>query len=93
MDNVIKHIRSEFKKHRIDYLLLGLTGIFFLVGLYLGRGQRIIEFIVTLAFCAFYIVWGIYHHATKHILRLPIVIEYILIGFLVLFLLRFILLP
>ena len=38
-------------------------------------------FIVMTAF--FYVVWGIIHHAVHHDLRAKIVIEYILIGGLV----------
>lgn len=92
MDKSVQHIVSELKKHPIDYVLFIFTGCVFLTCLILTAGQRFGSFLVILAFCAFYIFWGIYHHATKHVLRFSIVIEYILIGFLVLFLLRFILL-
>lgn len=75
-------------KHLFDYIFLILTSLLFLVGLYLMQGQRLASFIVVLIFAGIYILWGIYHHGSKHILSLRVVIEYILIAFSVLFLLQ-----
>ncbi|MCX7955788.1 MAG: hypothetical protein N2593_01620 [Patescibacteria group bacterium] len=93
MKNLFNQIKKEFKKHFFDYLLLITAGVFFLIGLNIFKGERIIEFIILLAFSSFYIIWGIYHHLIKDVFRLKIVIEYILIGFIVLFLLKIILIP
>ncbi|MCS6956652.1 MAG: hypothetical protein NZM02_02295 [Patescibacteria group bacterium] len=91
MKHLINQVKKELKKHFFDYLLLITAGVFFLIGLNIFKGERIIEFIILLAFSSFYIIWGIYHHLIKDVFRLKIVIEYILIGFIVLFLLKIIL--
>jgi succinate-acetate transporter protein len=39
-----------------------------------------------IAFTAFYICWGIYHHILTKTLRLKIMLEYMLIGFAIIFL-------
>jgi hypothetical protein len=46
-----------------------------------------------LAFTSFYIIWGIYHHIVDNSLHLKTLIEYILIGFTIIFLLKIIILP
>lgn len=76
-----------------DYLLFFTAGIFFLLALNYFRGERLIELVFLLAFVSFYIIYGVYHHAKKNELRLKIVIEYILLGFIALYLLRLIIFP
>lgn len=93
MKHLIEVFKKEFKKHYFDYLLLITAGVFFLIGLNVFKGERLIEFIIILAFASFYIIWGVYHHLIKDGLRLKIVLEYILIGFIILFLLKIILIP
>ncbi|MEK7177207.1 MAG: hypothetical protein AAB705_00085 [Patescibacteria group bacterium] len=91
--NLYSHLKSEFKNHLFDYLLLITAGIFFLILLNIFRGQRVIEFFVLVSFAFFYIVWGIYHHIINETLHLKTVVEYILIAFIVIFLLKIIILP
>ncbi len=93
MKHFVNHLKKEIKKHYFDYLLLITAGVFFLIGLNVFKGEKFIEFIILLAFSSFYIIWGIYHHLIKDMFRLKIVVEYILIGFIVLFLLKIILIP
>jgi len=94
---MVKHLYSnlkrEFKNHLFDYLFLITAGIFFLILLNIFRGERIIEFIILISFAFFYIVWGIYHHIIDETLHLKTVIEYILIAFIIIFLLKIIILP
>lgn len=90
---MIKFLKKEFNKHLLDYLLLFTAGIFFTLSLSLFRGERLLEFIILLSFISFYIIWGIYHHLVIDKLHFKIVLEYIMIGFLVIFLLRIIILP
>jgi len=90
---MIKFLKKEFQKHLLDYLLLFTAGIFFILSLNLFRGERFLEFIVILAFVSFYIIWGIYHHLIVDKFHFKIVIEYILIGFIFIFLLKIIILP
>lgn len=90
MKKYIAHLGKEFKTHTFDYLLLITAGIFFLLALNVFRGERFMIFITLLAFCAFYIVWGMYHHARNDSIRLKTVLEYIVIAFLILFLLKII---
>lgn len=93
MKQLIKHIHKEIDKHAFDYLLFLTAGIFFLVATHIFRGERFIEFIILLAFVSFYIIWGIYHHIIENTLHLKVVLEYILIGFTILFLIKILILP
>jgi hypothetical protein len=87
------HLKKEFKNHLFDYLLLITAGIFFLILLNIFRGERMIEFIILVSFAFFYIIWGIYHHIINESLHLKTVVEYILIAFIIIFLLKIIILP
>lgn len=51
------------------------------------------QFFILVIFTALYIIWGIYHHATHGDLHIKIVLEYILIGFTILYLLQMIISP
>ncbi|MGB9883053.1 MAG: hypothetical protein ACPLRN_00865 [Microgenomates group bacterium] len=93
MKNLINYLKKELKNHLFDYLLLFTAGIFFLLALNIFQGEKIIEFIILLSFVSFYIIWGIYHHLLKDRLYLKIMLEYILIGFIVLFLLKTLIFP
>lgn len=93
MNHAIKHIRKEFKKHTFDYLLFTTACVFFLVSLNIFKGERLVEFIILLAFVSFYIIWGLYHHIIEDSIHLKTVLEYVLIGFTVLFLIKAIILP
>ncbi len=84
---------TEVKKHLFDYLLLITAGIFFLVALNIFKGERFLEFIFLTAFAVFYILWGVYHHVIEDSLHLKIVIEYILIAFTLVFLMKIIIFP
>ena len=93
MKYLVHHLKKEVKSHTFDYLLLITAGIFFLVAVNFFRGQRLLEFTILLAFSGFYIIWGVYHHLIEDSLHLRTVIEYILIGFTILFLLKIIIFP
>jgi len=93
MKRFFTHILKEIRKNLFDYLLLITAGILFITTISVFRGERLIEFIILLAFVSFYIVWGIYHHIMESGLHLKIVIEYILIGFIFVFLLKLVILP
>ena len=93
MKLLIKHIKIEVKKHAFDYLLFFTAGVVFLTGLNVFRGERLLEFIILLSFVSFYIIWGIYHHIIEDSLHLKTVVEYILIAFTLMFLLKIIILP
>ena len=87
------NLQKELKNHIFDYLLLFTAGIFFLILLNIFRGQRVIEFFVLVSFAFFYIIWGVYHHIVNETLHLKTVVEYILIAFIIIFLLKIIILP
>ena len=93
MKQLTLHIKNEIKKHQFDYLLLITAGIFFLVAVNIFKGERLLEFIILLSFASFYIIWGTYHHIIENNLHLKIVVEYILIAFTILFLLKIIIFP
>lgn len=91
--HLYNNLKKELKNHLFDYLLLFTAGIFFLILLNLFRGQRGIEFFILVSFAFFYIIWGVYHHIVNETLHLKTVVEYILIAFIVIFLLKVIILP
>jgi len=93
MKYLITYFKKEIKGSALDYLLLMTAGIFFLVSINVFKGERLLEFIILLAFTSFYIIWGISHHIIKDTLHLKTVIEYILIAFTIIFLLKIIILP
>lgn len=93
MKELIKEIAHELSRHLFDYLLLISAGLFMILALQAFRGERALAFIIILAFAAFYIVWGVYHHVITRSARLKTVIEYILIGFTILFLIKIIIFP
>ncbi|MCL4364326.1 hypothetical protein M1328_03745 [Patescibacteria group bacterium] len=93
MEHLIVHLKKELKRHFFDYSLLITAGIFFLVAINAFRGERFLEFTILLAFASFYIIWGVYHHLIDNSLHLRNVLEYILIGFTILFLLKIIIIP
>jgi len=93
MQLFFKHFIKEIKKNLFDYLLLITAGILFITTINIFRGERVIEFVILLIFVSFYIVWGIYHHIVETGLHLKVVVEYILIGFIFIFLLKLVILP
>lgn len=93
MKNLLTHIKKEIVEHLFDYLLLITAGVFFLIAVNALKGERLLEFLILLAFVSFYIIWGVYHHIIRNDLHLKIVLEYILIGFTLMFLLKILILP
>lgn len=90
---MLNYLKKELKKHFFDYLLLITAGVFFLISLKLFAGERLLEFIMLLFFVSFYIIWGVYHHALNKNIHLKTVLEYILIGFTIIFLLKILIFP
>lgn len=93
MKHLIVYLKKELYKSLFDYLLLITAGVIFLISLNVFKGERLWEFIILFIFTSFYILWGIYHHIIDDSLHLKIVVEYILIAFTIMFLLKIIILP
>jgi hypothetical protein len=93
MKHLLKFVKKEVNNHTFDYLLFATAGVFFILALNLFKGERLLEFIILLSFISFYIIWGIYHHVIENTLRFKVVLEYVLIGFTILFLLKILILP
>ncbi|MBI4226572.1 hypothetical protein HY612_05675 [Candidatus Roizmanbacteria bacterium] len=93
MKQFITHLKKELRKSLFDYLLLVTAGVLFLFSLNVFKGERLLEFIILFIFISFYIIWGIYHHIIEDSLHLKTVVEYILIAFTLMFLLKIIILP
>ncbi len=93
MNHALAQLHRELKKNLFDYLLLFTAGVFFLISADLYKGERSIEFFVLVTYALFYIVWGVYHHIVDNSLHLKTVIEYILMAFTIIFLLKIIILP
>ncbi len=87
MKILLKHIRQEiWHRHLFDYLHIFTAAVFFVLTIRLFAGIRSIQIFMFIAFTAFYICWGIYHHILTKTLRLKIMLEYMLIGFAIIFL-------
>lgn len=70
----------KIKKHINYYLILCFVlavGVIFFLQIDSGSNLKV-SFLFTITL--FYVLWGIFHHLSKHNLSLKIVIEYILIG-------------
>lgn len=80
-------------KNAFDYLILITAGIFFILSLNIFKGEKFLEFIMLFIFVSFYILWGIYHHVIEDTLHLKTVLEYMLIGFIAIFLLKILIFP
>lgn len=93
MIHFLKQIKKELKRNLFDYLLLFTAGILFLISISVFRGERLLEFLILFMFVSFYILWGIYHHIIDDSLHLKTVVEYVLIAFTLMFLLKIIILP
>ena len=93
MKKFFKHIAKEIKAHSFDYVLFLTAGTFFIISLQIFNGERLIEFIILLAFTSFYIIWGMYHHIIDNSVHLKSIIEYILIGFTIIFLVKMLIFP
>jgi hypothetical protein len=91
MKHFPKYIARELKVHAFDYLVLITGGIFFLLAAYTFQGNKYASFVAVTAFCVLYILWGMYHHYRLGNLHIKNVVEYILIGFTFLYLLKIIL--
>lgn len=83
MQLLLNHIKSEVRLHLFDYLVLITTSCLFLVLLTIVSNSRLYVFLITLGYSILYIIWGTYHHARKRDLHLKNVLEYIIIGFIV----------
>ncbi|OIP82177.1 hypothetical protein AUK04_05110 [Candidatus Roizmanbacteria bacterium CG2_30_33_16] len=83
MQLLLNHIKSEVRLHLFDYLVLIIASGLFLVLLQIVVYSRFYVFLITLGYSIFYIIWGTYHHTRKCDLHLKNVLEYIIIGFIV----------
>lgn len=86
--SIFKKIENDAAHHIAEYLLLIISAICYLVFLSLFKGEHQKQLIVSFFFVAYYVMWGIIHHARDQSLHLKIVLEYILIGALAMLLLR-----
>ena len=87
MKTLLKHIRQElWHRHLFDYLLILTASVFFVLAIRVFAGIRGIQVFMFIAFTVFYICWGIYHHILTKTLRLKVILEYMFIGFAIMFL-------
>ncbi len=92
MKKFINHFKKEVKEHSLDYLFLTTGAVFFIIFLNAFSNERMLMFITIIAFSSFYIIWGIFHHSKSKTLHLKNMLEYILIAFLIIFIIKIILL-
>lgn len=85
---MIRHIKREiWHNHVFDYLLLATAAVFFVLSMRLFSGEKTMQILLVIAFAGFYIIWGMYHHIISNTMRIKIMLEYVLVGVSVLFLL------
>lgn len=75
-----EELLTELQKHYLEYLLLALASIFFLIFISLFSGQHLKQFFLLLIFTLYYLVWGAVHHSKDQSLSLKIMLEYGAIG-------------
>lgn len=92
MKKTITLLKKELKEHSLDYLFLATGAVFFMIFLNAFSTERMLMFVIIIAFAFFYILWGIFHHTKSQTLHLKNVLEYILIAFLIIFIIKTILL-
>lgn len=79
--------------HLFDYFMLCFSGVVFLAMLSIAAGERFLQLIIVTTYVSIYVLWGMYHHIKHDDLHLKTVLEYVLIGFTILFLLKLIIFP
>lgn len=85
MKHTIHIVHKEITTHPFDYSILTIAGFVTFLAISMLRGERLSQFYVLTAFVLFYIGWGFHHHYTQKTLRFPTMLEYVLIGFTLLF--------
>lgn len=90
MHHLTKALGKELKLHAFDYLTLISGGILFLLFVGTYQGSRYASFIAVVAFSILYIFWGMYHHYRLGNLHIKNIVEYILVGFTFIYLLKII---
>ena len=85
---VITKINKDIKAHLIEYLILFITSVLFLILMATFRGQHNKQFFILILFVCYYITWGYLHHEKDQTLSLKIIFEYVLFGGLALLLLK-----
>ena len=78
---------DDLKEHTIEYLILFVAVIVFLVLFFLFRFDKTSLLVVSTLGSIFYIGWGIIHHMLRGRLTKLITTEYLLFGLLVFLLL------
>lgn len=82
---------TDDERHFMHYMVL-LVGLFvFFVLFFLFRYNSFLQWMVGAGGCTFYVFWGVFHHALEHRLTSFVVMEYVLFGSLMLFLLTLVL--
>ncbi len=74
-------------------LIFTILSLAYLIALYLFYENKLSVFLLTSAYAFSYIIYGLYHHIEEKDLNLKIFLEYVLIGFTTLFLLKVLILP
>jgi len=80
------------KKHA-KLLIFTVLSITYLLAIYIFHENKLSVFLLTSAYAFSYLIYGLYHHIEQKDLNLKIFLEYVLIGFTTLFLLKVLILP
>ena len=75
-------------KENLTLIAFTFISILYLLFLYFVREKKLFSYLLTVLYVCLYIFYGIYHHYKKKDLTLKILLEYVLIGSIVLFILK-----
>lgn len=67
-------------RHKLDYFLLAIFSLVYVVFFLWNQLNSQLLFISTLAFGGVYFLWGIYHHLHTHTFAGKVVLEYLLVS-------------
>ncbi len=84
MKDLYIYIKKELSAHGAEYLLLVAGGMFFLTALSVFQGQEKESLLVLVLFAVFYLLWGVHHHLGARTLHVKNVLEYLLVGLIIL---------
>ena len=73
---------KDVKLHKIDYSILAVLSIIFLVFFLQNKTNPQAMFFSVVCFSTSYVIWGIFHHFRIKTLHIKIVLEYILVAIL-----------
>lgn len=74
------HLKSEIKRHWIDYGTLALASFLTIFLVWKYQGSSDVQFSVFIVFAIYYVIWGVVHHIRDNSWTIKVILEYFLIS-------------